>query len=139
MPQNGQDLTKEKSIWVLKCLTTALLTTACVLIIIFGPHWTYSVPFGIYAVLSYLLFFNDEENITSEVFFIKPNWEELANEKRELFTSYNPQMQNHLALLTYKIEQQERTPAQDNEERLKNLRTARDMLQKLWNWVEKGE
>lgn len=102
-----QDLPKEQAIWVLKCIATALMVSLHVFNAIFlNFHWALTFTIGVLGGFAWhhILFAEGDDTITSEVFSITPDWEALDKERQELFQSYNYQMQNHIALLTHKIE-----------------------------------
>ncbi|HSW72658.1 MAG TPA: hypothetical protein VLG44_04560 [Chlamydiales bacterium] len=136
-----QDLPKEQAICVLKCLAVALIVGLYVLnALMLNFHWALILGLGLpYTFAWHHILFSGEGSITTEVFSVKPDWETLDKERQELFQSYNGQMLNHIALLTSKIEEEERSPTPHSEDKLGRLITARDALQRLWNWVEKGQ
>lgn len=137
--KSWQDLTKTKAIFFLKWIAIAILVTLTVLNAIFiNFHWAAAAGLAILGGFAWhhILFGEDD---TLLLFSIRPDWEELDRERLDLYYSYNSQMQNHIALLTAKIEQEERIPTPHREDRLGRLITGRDTLQRLWNWVEKGQ
>lgn len=139
-----QDLPKEKTIYVLKCIATALLTVYFVGTAIFLFQYSaFSLLFCLPALIPPAVLFDDSPNVIhSDVFYIRPDWESLDRERRTLLQTYGSQMRHHISVLTTKIQEVDQLyfapehAAVLREARLKDLKLARDVLQNVWNWIE---